>query len=104
MVTIINSIKTADSMVRNMGLVFDGVGYNRQGEFSQLFLLDIARNEKISRSVMGNYLGTLIGLNAEVQWLSRGAEANAKEWIEIVTDFRNNPTEETAARIINHNS
>lgn len=102
MTTVANNIKVADAMVSNIGLLFDGVGYDEQGYFAQLFMTSLAQTMTISSHALNGYVIKTQELADDVHWLTRQAEQNALRFIELVKVFNANKSDENANNIINY--
>lgn len=97
---ITTSVKVADALVDNLGLLFDGVGYNEQGYFAQLFLTNIARRGEITPVSLIVYLEKLNEISADIVWLTDSAKNQAMTFVSIVDAFSKTPSSELADKII----
>lgn len=102
MATLLNTIKAADAMVENLGLLFDGRGYDEQGYYAQLFMANIARESAITTSSLNFYVSRMTDVFHEVTWFTQQAEKKAETFLELVATFRDDATDENAIKVIEY--
>lgn len=102
MTTVANNIKVAEAMIANLGLLFDGVGYDEQGYFAQLFMANLAQTMTISSHSLNGYVSKTQELANDVHWFTVQAEKDALRFIELVKQFNADSSDENAENIINY--